>query len=224
MHVVSLLSGRVLWSLNTEELRPLSGLNVQRFVDEVLAHYSFLNFGDVSRAFGPNSDSPMQFDTGSVSIDNEDINIIKMEFYSDGILVECHHTNDAVKVLNEFLGWAEDNFGLRRPCYGGTFQYLSQMVLDFEKDVEAGFGKFSPVQRTFDRFLGETYSTKPVSSMARFDLDVEKSTCPADIGFPKLVLERRANIPYSQNRFFCQVGLPTAQSLEVLRVFEECLD
>jgi hypothetical protein len=140
-----------------------------------------------------------------------------LTIYSDGTSVNLQsNTRDAETVLQTTLEIFL-SLGMREPTMPPLHYYLSTIVADFDKSLDS---LFPP------GLLQNISAAMPVHGRAQFfaiHFNFDPSTIPGRISRinpSQFRIERRLEIPYDQNRYFCQANTTTEKHIELLEQLE----
>src|SRR5580704_8340925 len=133
MKFVAAIFGQALQIIPMDEVRPASGYNYPNMIRAVAERYSFSEFPtNLKEAL----EKGASFSNGTMISNINPIQITALGVYNDGILVSTLNTDDADLIVDDFLRWGADEFGLRpiQTQIGRT--YSSQIVVDFEVPID----------------------------------------------------------------------------------------
>jgi hypothetical protein len=150
-----------------------------------------------------------------------DTNITLLEVFSDGLFVSVpSNTDDASVVLEECLKFFFE-IGVRRPISPPVTYPVSRLIVDFEHSID-GLIRLTALFEGISRRLLISGRAQLFSVV----FSVDPTTLPKRlaVGNPTLFrLERRADTPYDQNRYFSLAYLRTADHKSVLEEIEQSL-
>lgn len=148
------------------------------------------------------------------------INVDKFTIYNTALLVDTRSsTDDSERVLGEALAWAADTLGLvYRPEMISQKRFLSGLT--FYSDVP--ILQVNPAVSNLCEKL--TYALMGIVGEARsyagvrMDLDIDRFE--KQIPIAAFSVQRRANTPLSDNKYFSEAPLPTNVHVTLLEEFE----
>ena len=145
----------------------------------------------------------------------------KLTIFGGGLAVETRSsTDDSEDFLNEFLSWGAAKFGIQyRRDMIKHVGYVSQVVFYTEVPVLALLS--SPVAKLSERVSGsveevlrEKIHYEPTGLWIGID-QLTRKLSPAAFS-----IQRRVDVPFSENKYFSEAPLPTEVHLTLLREFE----
>ena len=216
MKVVTTEGGRILDLVPLEEFRPPQGVYLPDFVSAIAARYSFAS---VPSNLTEAAKSGAKFETGKFMLDGSPVAIKELAVYSDGLICEAHDTRFADLVLDDFLKWATDTFKLQERLSPVRRTYTSALVCIFEKSVEFGLGKLSTVCDLLSKALSDAYGWKYQYNLNRLAFTVDPMAIP-HLRSTNFIIERRLQVPYSENRYFSIAPLKTEEHVKLLETIE----
>lgn len=200
------------WIPLADEIRPERGINVRNMIDSVLQKFRFPNHPTATPA--PN-EGGLVFERGSFG----DINIARMTVYSDGISVAVPSpTSDAETVIKEAIDFFY-SLGVRPPTTAPIYYPVSRIVVDFDASIDEllrPIGIFEEIEKRL------VVPTTP--HLLNFLINADASLMPKRIGGinpSAFRIERRNDIPYEANRYFCMANMATVDHLDVLKHVED---
>ena len=211
MKLVATELGQVLQLLVMEELRPYGGLVGVNVVKAIADHYRF--------AKKPEKAEDNEFTSGQAVIDGKEKEIIKLAWYPDGIVVQCRYTEDAEIVFEDFMAWATREFNFRQPMTKRPRTFASRVVVEFDIAIDQALIVFETMRSSFAAGLKAAYDIDAEVSLKDLGVGVDPLT-PITGVIPEFTLERRAGIPYSQNRYFSYAPVQTQIHLDMLHKLE----
>jgi hypothetical protein len=153
----------------------------------------------------------------------QDIGIQDFSIYSDGVIVNsASDTDKLIDFINDLFSWARDEFGvvaniIDKPETSFESTVIIQSNADLTKVAPAKDDIGALVKRAFKKATSIDAEFVPTGFL--IDVDVH--------GFPgrrkpiNFGIERRLNVPFEQNVFYCRAPLPTKAHLELLRTLDD---
>jgi hypothetical protein len=223
MKVVGYEAGKAFWFIPAEEMRPLHGLNLANAITLISGVFNFREQPDVSRPWSELSTGPMTFRGGTVvrEEDNKEIHINSFDLYTDVLAADCYDTEQSEWFLNHVMEWGKLTLGLRDPIRSPRKMYQSQLVIEFENDINPIIKQFSDLSATFGQLLNELYGIEALPEVHKLTLQCDKTLMPTYILNTDFTIERRENRPYSERRFWCQAALHTQQTIQLAEQIEK---
>jgi hypothetical protein len=228
MKVISALQGFSILRLSPDDVAPEGGVIIQRVVEAVATHFKFSSRPELPQipqnllfqALGTN---PLLFQNGEF-LDNQDIiSISTLSLYANGAVVASQSTERSDAVLDELIRVLDEELKFKIGNGEQNRSHASGIVVEFAVNLEKQISGLSKLQSMIAGQLKEfakitipfelkrlTFGTE--ANRVNDPLDVERS-----IDFS---IERRANSPFSSNRFFCVAPLTTRAHISALEAIE----
>lgn len=215
MKVISYEMGKITRTYVPDEIRPTVGIYLPDLINRVAERYAFAIVPMVADA----QKSGAQFQQGRLIAGDKQINVPNLHVYNDGVLVSCFHTEMAEIVLEDITRWLMETFALRAPRTPPKSFFESNLVIEFDAPIERVMKGFQRVKKAYESALLQAYG---------HDIPVQFSQIgmgPDPLGGsplfkPDFGIARRANRPYSENRYFSLAPLPTNSHVKLLEAFE----
>ena len=215
MRLLRINMARCVWLLPTKDLNPRGSYLGQEALNAVAERYTFSGiptFAMVLQAARDNT--PLEFASGKfVRQDGQAIEIT-LKIYIDGFVAETRSsTDDSAAFLDDFISWLPR--GIDLPLVSVPINqklYLSEVYVALERSPIF----LSPAMQKFAESLTKTYGGEKIRTIDIGALNFW--TDPAS-GLPMLPfrLEREADRPFAENRYFAQAPLPTDEHLRLLQ-------
>ena len=215
MELATVALARFIGFFEIADLDPRGRLHYPDLFAGLVQRFGFQKFPQKYEEFYPQKGIELaagKWESGSID---------KVVIYSGGIVVDTRSsTDDSEKVLDECLMWTRTEFGL---------QYHQEMIkrkgyvsqLTFYSDAPIFSALSSPlsrlaqnVTRSLEKSLGEKINYEPSSFAIHLD-QTTRQLSPA-----AFTLQRRAGIPFTDNKYFSEAPLPTGIHKELLKAFE----
>lgn len=215
MRVASVHLARALAFVESLDLNPKGHVYYPDLVAGIVDKYKFLKFPQALEDF--DELKGVEFIGGKWG----DVVVERLTIYQNGILLDTRaSTDESERLIHEGLAWASSTFSL-------TFDvsmikrrgYLSDLV--FYSDCPSLLESFSPVanlnQRIYEahsKISGDRTAWKPTK------LEFFSESVPRKPMFAPFTIQRRADTPFSENKYFSEAPLPTDQHIALLKAFE----
>lgn len=205
MKIITTEGGRILDLVPTEEFRPQQGLYLPDFIHAIAARYSFvLAPTDLVEA----AKSGAKFKSGKFNLGGKSVSVKELALYNDGVICEATNTHTADLILDDFITWSTEAFKLQERKSPVRRTYTSALVCSFEKTVKSGLGKLSQVCDLLSKSLKNAYGWEYHYNLNRLAFNVDPGSIPHLRG-TNFVIERRVQVPYSDNRYYSVAPLTT---------------
>jgi hypothetical protein len=216
MKLVSPDNGNALQLFRLDEARATSGIYLPDLVDLVRHRYRFLSFP--TDYVGGTKDG-VKFGTGAFRVGEKTIEIKRFDIYSDGLFAAALTTDDVDMFLYDFIGVAADYINIVEAKFAPTRTYGSAVVVDFDVSIDA----FIKQHETISSILSSSYTKMTGRDCTYQGYRLAWMSDPADLPphtHTQFSIERRAGVPYSENRYYSVASLSTAEHLSVLQQIE----
>lgn len=163
---------------------------------------------------------PILFRDGAFTAEDRTIAIAQLVLSIDSdpgtIAVQAATTDAGDVVLDDVLQTLELNFGFRDLTQVARKEYLSSVVVIFERSIEQTIKELGAIQEIINRAVG-AQSVGPFGfERMTFGPDLTAVPVTRINAVQGFVLERRASHPFSENRYFSSAPLKTSAHFETL--------
>jgi hypothetical protein len=141
--------------------------------------------------------------------------------YLDGIVVSAAKTDHAEAFINDLINFVQTRFNFRKPALEPRFYFMSQIIVEFETPLANLINKFSGLSEAINEQLAPVYQITKSVDFARLDFELDKKSMPAGMTVPRIVIERRTNIPFDRERYFCGAPMRTSGHIQFLEKVEK---
>lgn len=216
MKLVAVDLARVTRFFQADEVRPQGGTYVPDLIKLIVDRYAFAIPPMPKDALGEG----LKFKTGRLARGANQINIIELGVFNDGIMASVFdNTDNANLILDDFAAWLFDTLKISPPQTKLPRWYFSGLIVEFDAAVVK---QLAPFTRTMSAITGayrETYPWSYAAHFSRLGFSADPTTVHP-LFKPEFFIERRIGVPYEQSRFFCSASLPTKMHLQVLEQLE----
>jgi hypothetical protein len=214
MKISAITGARIIALFELNDLFPNGTVSLSRITPQIVAKLGFRVF--------PSSVEQFDESKGLVFQDGmwNGFPIAKLTLYNDGIVLDANQdTATSLKILKESLSWAADEFGLsvsermfRRIRYVSSFAFYSDVPSLLSSTPIANIaGRLSD---ELVSILGRQREYEAVRIDIQFDESDEKSNITG------LTIQRRANSPFEEGKYYTQAPLPTDVHIALIEQFE----
>ena len=207
---------QVWWIAIVDEIRPHEGLAWQTWFEAIQQTFRFIQAPTELPKLGLG----FEFKEGHLEDDQNVIGITSLQVYQDGFSIFFpSNTRNAEKALQAALETFY-SLGFREPLTPPLHYYVSTIVADFDRSLDALIPEW---------LLKTIASTLPIEGENHFlllqtNLDATKiEGRAAPVNPTNFRIERRAGVPYEQNRYFCQANTTTEKHINLLEEIERRL-
>jgi hypothetical protein len=188
-------------------------------VQEIKGRYSFLSAPRDEDLVPSDPPKGAEFRHGKLMADDRVIVIDKFTIFNDGVVVDAaSSTQDTDAFLTDLAAWAKT--ALPKAVSSGPRYYLSQIEIRMDTPLQARAPSFQPIGEKVSALL-KGYGILPIPNY-------EVTTI--QVGFDHLgrvepqpgvfFIDRRLNVPYSENIWFAQAPLKTMDHIALLKDLE----
>jgi hypothetical protein len=220
MKIISYENAKNVMLFPTEEMRPDNGSDYGFLVMRIAERYGFKSIPDVNKSFRDLTGSPLTFSQGRF----EDGAIKEFAVYPEGLVVDGLQTSTCMDFLDDVLDFSYSELGLKTIISQPRHYYSSTVVVEFENSIDLMIRKFDRIKELASRLLKNRRGIDQPVSAFRLGFGVDRLALPANTAASDFVIERRANVPFTQNRYFSDAPLPTDEHLEFLEAIEAILN
>ena len=183
-------------------------------VNQLKARYNFVQAPKTEDLLPSDPPKGAEFRHGRLPNDPKVI-IDKLTVFNDGVVADAAESTDhADEFLSDFQEWAKTAIPKAMPS--GPRFYLSQLEIKMEPPLEAYVQSLKPIGEKITQRLA-TYgiqTTRYEVSAINMNWDVSGKPVPQAGQF---FIDRRLNVPYSENVWFTQAPLRTADHIALLK-------
>jgi hypothetical protein len=148
------------------------------------------------------------------------VSVFQLTLYNNAILLDTRAgTDESKRVLLEGLLWAANKFGLNyKEGMIRRWRYLSDLTVTTEVPLlvthPALTNMCDAIGKHVSEILGEPLVFSPIRSTVDFDRH------PRNVAMAAFDIQRRADTPFSENKYFSEAPLPTNVHFELLQRYE----
>jgi hypothetical protein len=212
MELAAIHLARAMAFMEPIDLNPRGKVFYPDLVKALVARYNFQKFPQKPEEF--DETKGVIFSTGKFG----ETVIEQLVIYTYGILVDTRiSTQESKRLLEEAIQWASKEIGLTyKPVQ--RWQYASQITFHSKVDLTS---VHPAMQRLADSV------TKNVTEIIKENLKYELTVLSVDFDqlerkhpVGRFSIQRRDNIPFSENKYFSDAPLPTDVHMKLLEQFE----
>lgn len=214
MEVTSILLARVLAFFEIEELRPAQDFFFPDVVKKLVHECSFQKFPVTLDDWRSEKGAIFEVGKWGKTV------VERLVLYHNGVHVETRiSSSESMRVLKEFLAWTKDELGSRYdPPMKMEMAYVSGFV--FRSDIPLFYG--SPVEKLSQRMSGvmsEILGAETIYQPTM--LNIGHDPLLRKYGRAQFTLQRRAEVPFTENKYFTESPLPTDVHISLMEQYEE---
>ena len=217
MEIVSLDSGRTTWLFPVEEILPLGGGDGPALVAAVAERYKF-SHPPANPTKEEVDKNGLKFVGGQFAIGVARAPIIEFTVFNDGIVAVSLSTEQSEAFLQDVYEFLLSNFNFRKISSEVRKANLSTVVIEFKTSLNGLINGHEAdlIARHLNKVDGTNY---PIE-LSRVDFALNKDPEFRPPHIPRLTIEKRANTPFSQHRYYSAAPIHTREHLEILQQIE----
>lgn len=220
MRVIAFDSARVTVLFPIEEVMPLGGIAAPDTVNEVVSRYNFAKGPDLGLSKEELQKIGLKFENGQYNAQNQTVPIVSFVVFLDGVVIDASKTEDAEEFWDDLCKWMIVEKKFRDFTIAPAKRFLSQIVAEFDEPLSKLINGFDDLTRVVSDKLTAIYDAQIKLGFARIDLEFDRLSERSSLIIPKFIIERRANIAFSRERYYCAAPLRTKDHVEVLQKIE----
>ena len=218
MRLLSILQARTVAYLEVDELFTRHHILGPEFTPKIAERYGFLKLPEKLEDF-LDEQKGVQFGFGRW--DGTVIN--QLALYAHGIAVETAASTDiSEKILYDVLKWGANTLNInyhqdmiKRRAYVSGLLFSTEVSLNALHPKLRGIGE--RLSSSVADSLGHVFPYEVTGVFFGYDTTHTKPNAPI------FTIERRADVPFAENKYFSTAPLPTDEHLRLLKDFEAAL-
>jgi hypothetical protein len=227
MNVIASIQGVAALRVSIEEVVPLSSPPFAAVISGIQNRFGFATAPSAAEiTAGP---VPLMFQAGKVLCEGKEVAISQLFLLPDGDIVVASTTDQAKCGLDSLVAYLNDQFGYRMEGKSAKRCYVSALVVEFEKPFTEVISSLATFQKIIEKEIQTP--TKDRWELLRISFSQGTGGMP-NPPFPNpldgiektdFVIERRAGVPFSANRFFCTAPCEMERHIQILQEIERTL-
>jgi hypothetical protein len=165
----------------------------------------------------------IKFENGSFDLNGKISNISEFTIYTDGVVITSPTTEQSEIFWDDISSWMITENGFRSFAEIPVRRFVSQLVVDFNKPLERLIKPFQELAQIISERLGPIYEQKIPLGFSRIDLEYDKISDKSSVIVPKFIIERRQNVPFNKERYYCSAPVRTNEHIAILEKIERDL-
>jgi hypothetical protein len=228
MKIVSSLHGISAFRASSDDIAPPNGIVWKDVIAKIATTYKFAGIP----AIQPGIASQIQhiFQTGEFESEGEKIAIQSLFLTINGAAIQALTTEQSDLVLDNLISLLDESFGFRIRTSSYKRDCASHVVVQFEKSIESCIA----ILGTVNELVRNALRTVPLGpfSLKRLAFGKEsvgETVTPIQItGLDAVdrmdfIIERRANHPFSENRYYAAAPISTEKLFGLLGEIEKVI-
>ncbi|HZQ19606.1 MAG TPA: hypothetical protein VFA90_12860 [Terriglobales bacterium] len=214
MRLSAVLLARVIAFVEMNDLNPRGKIRLPVVAEMIVSRFGFAKYPQTAAEF--DETKGVEFLEGSF----DDIGVDKLTIWFNGVGLDVRSsTDDAKSILEKSFEWLKKEVGLNyAPDMVKRWAYLNQITFYSDADFNAVHPALrnvsNKVTAAVSRIQGSDFAFSPNYLGWGFDRTIRQ--------FPisDFSIQRRADTPFSENKYFSQAPLSTDEHLKILAEFE----
>lgn len=223
MRIIAYETSRLTMLFPYEEVVPLGGVNDREIVEQVTSRYKFLK--SPSLLTEETTKNGFKFEAGQITVNGAVERITDFSIFRDGIVINSTRTDNSEALLDDVMNYMKDEFSYRDFITPPKRYFQSQIVVEFDKSPEKLIAPLAQISSVISEPLNEIYGQDIPMKFGRLDFaaDKLKLSLRAPAIIHNFIIERRLNVPFENERYFCSAPLRTTTHISVLEKIEALL-
>jgi hypothetical protein len=208
---IQTIDSQAWWIALADEIRPAEGLDGPVFFSEVARIFEF---SEVPKAAAQGGG--FEFNRGCFRRDGKVTPISQIALYNDGININVQGPTSGAEEILQMVIELGISLGIREPITRPLHYFISTIVVDFEKSLDALFPK-SLLEKVSEAGIWENSHFLSIA----FSPDKSERKGPlTGVNPPSFSIGRRVDVPYGMNRYFSQASTTTEKHIGLLEHLE----
>jgi hypothetical protein len=214
--VLHVRTARAIWLVDSRDLNP-HGIDIFPILAAIKDRYNFQTYPKTVEEANENDTKGIVFANGSFAVGSSRHTIVKATIFGDGLVADSARSTDFCEAfLGDALEFLSSQFGLTyRPEMIHTKAYLSELIVQTDRDLNRLFASLAAVREKLDSLTGHRFEP------AGFGFSVDMQTSAPRSG--PFRFEREINKPFAQMRYYSAAPLRTSQHEELLQQMDALL-
>lgn len=215
MELSAVLLARVIGFIETSDLNPRGTVPFAKITELVVRRFGFSRYPQSASDY--DEQKGVEFADGYL----DGIVIDKLTIWTNGIGVDVRSsTDDGKRILEDSLSWLKGELGLKYEQHMiRRWAYLSQVTLYSGVNLSAHSTAIRNLCDRLSKELGHLQSSAFEFSVTGINLGFDRTVKTLPIA--EFTIQRRADTPFEDRKYYSQAPLPTAIHLQLLEQFEK---
>jgi hypothetical protein len=217
MEITAVMLARIVAFVEVQELNPKGKAYYPDIVAALVKRFNFQVYPTKPEDF--DESKGIQFADGKFS----DGTLDRLQVFTHGLIVDTRVSTDvSAALLRDTLLWAKSELGLhyeermiKRTGFGSQLTFESEMKMGRLNPVIGRIGE--TISSKLSATMGQPIVYEPTGVLLNLDQSLSKLT-PGVFS-----IERRAEVPFTQNKYFSNAPLSTQDHIDILKDFENAL-
>jgi hypothetical protein len=217
MEITAVMLARIVAFIEVQELNPKGKAYYPDIVAALVERFNFRVYPTKPEDF--DEAKGVQFADGKFA----DGTIDKLQIFTHGLVLDTRVSTDvSEKLLRDTLLWAKSQLALqfeermiKRKGFGSQLTFESEMKMSQLNPVMSRIGE--AISSKLSDTMGQPLTYEPTAILFNLDQSISKLMPGA------FSIERRAEVPFSEKKYFSNAPLATQDHIDLLRDFETAL-
>jgi hypothetical protein len=223
VRLIAVETGRATWLFPLEEIAPLEPLDRGQLTAALVERYGFKVFPASNATAEEINKNGAKFQNGFFSFNGKRANVAELAVFNDGIVVNSNSTESASAFIEDLINFVRSNFRFRDFTSRVSRILVSQVVVEFDTRLAALVPLFEKIVALINKETDQLYETPASMDFGRIDFLFDKEKANVDHAAPRFLIERRAGVPFSQERYYCSASMHSDSHLRILKEIEKLL-
>jgi hypothetical protein len=223
VRLIAIDTGRSSLLFPLEEIAPLQPVDNKPLTVGIIERYGFKVFPADNIPREELSKNGARFENGHFFFDGQIVGIMDFTVFNDGIVVNSKSTEVSAAFTDDLLGYVRSQFGFREFTSKVRKIAASQVIVEFDTRLAALVPTFNRIASLIAEEIGDLYGGLAPVDFFRLDFQIDREKSDIRHAVPRFMIERRADIPFSQERYYCSALMHTKSHLRVLEQVEKML-
>jgi hypothetical protein len=224
MKIIAFDSARFTVLFSLEEVSPLDGAGSIDNIDQVALRYKFSKRPDLTLPREELQKVGLKFEHGVYLLNNRAADITAFTIFTDGVVIDASTTDDAEYFWDDICQWLLAERKFRDFVTPPRRRFVSQVIVEFDNPLSELIRQFGVIAQSLGDKLAEIYNKRVPMGLARIDLEFDNLAENSALVVPRFIIERRKNIAFSRERYFCVAPLRTNDHLHILEEIEKTIN
>jgi hypothetical protein len=221
MKIISVDTARTTWLFPLTELNPM-GRSFTHVFQGIAERYSFRKFPKYSLDFDK-EEKGLIFNEGDFTTGKGDKILVKLSIFTDGIVSDCwSSTRDSEDFLKDVMSWIKSEYGIALPPDRiPKLLYLSELTITSDKNLVMTNPKLEALADRISSKLAASGRMNAGYTFGGYSMWAKNwDQTGAPVAYK---VERKANTPLADNRYYAGAPLATHDHIELLEEYEKII-
>lgn len=216
---VTHLAGRAVCVFHEDDVETIGGMRITDFVGFIQQEFDF----DIAPSEGASkSEDQLVFRDGLADLQARKVQIGELRIFNNMVIIQCKRSEFADEVMEQFFQSISRAFGFPTEFPHKKY-YISTLSAKFEKDIQNIFNGINKILRIVQGLYDETHYASHDIRLNRISIGGDPTKKFKDDVSRDLIIERRANAPFEENRFFVEAPFSSDKSEMFMKEIEKLI-